>query len=355
MRKRALTLLVCIVVLWSSHSFAAEETEKPMPVRLAVDLIDGSRIVGTSSIKSIPLHAQWGAKVEVFVNKLARLKFREDRETAELTLQNGDKLTGVMELDSVELETLFGKVSIPLRHAVGIERRPYIPLEDFPARPKFTGLSGVTCGNTGAYFDDVKISSPEGQVLFQDQFDQRSLDRWWLGFAHKPNHLPPNPCVQGNWRVEKGQLVQDEVGDHYIALVEGAALGDQIIEARTKARAPAGYCGITLWYRDVNNWVEVYIYPGMRKIWVLPNIDGSAYRGANLEQVGHDYAFDAATNIWYEVKVEADGDTGELTVYVDGEKIFTHVVSPTEEPKQPPKVKQLRIYGPSTFEDTGWE
>lgn len=105
------------------------------------------------------------------------------------------------------------------------------------------------------------VSIGSSPVIFQDDFNDANADGWQFTFAHDPRHLPPNTYVYGNWRVENGELVQDDGTDHQIALVEGLSLTDQVIEAKVKCNPDAGYAGVMVWYHDVNNWVNVFIYP----------------------------------------------------------------------------------------------
>ncbi|MFC1461199.1 NPCBM/NEW2 domain-containing protein [Verrucomicrobiota bacterium] len=94
-------------------------TIKVPPLRLAIDLVDGSRVIGVPRIKSIPVQSSY-AKMDIPLKQIVSIKFHDDHETASIDLQNGDKLKGVLEdLQPLALETIFGKVSIGIEHVQG--------------------------------------------------------------------------------------------------------------------------------------------------------------------------------------------------------------------------------------------
>ena len=81
------------------------------PLRLQLDLADGSVIIGVPSIDSVRVQTSY-AKMDIPLKQLVAVRIGDDHETAVIDLQNGDKLKGVIDLESVKLEALFGKVSI---------------------------------------------------------------------------------------------------------------------------------------------------------------------------------------------------------------------------------------------------
>jgi hypothetical protein len=157
------------------------------------------------------------------------------------------------------------------------------------------------------------FAKPTAEVFF-DNFDDGDTDGWWLGF----NHL--DPIIQeGNWRIEDGALVQDALPDHYIALVENLSLSDQTIETQVRLQSPRGYGGITVWYEDADNWIEVFLYPNENTIWVLENIDGAGTSGGLSR-----YRYTSSEYTWYNMRVDADSTNGELALYVNDTYLFTH-------------------------------
>jgi len=94
---------------------AAPEKTEPVTVRLALDLMDGSHIIGTPGIGSVPVQTAY-AKMDVPLKFILSLKLGEDHQAAAIDLQNGDKLKGVIKLEPLQLETVFGKVSVAVEH-----------------------------------------------------------------------------------------------------------------------------------------------------------------------------------------------------------------------------------------------
>lgn len=83
------------------------------PLRLEIELVDGTTVIGTPSIKSLPVHTS-GVLKEVPLGQLAAVKIAEDHETSSVDLQNGDTLKGVINLASINLNTASGQMSVDL-------------------------------------------------------------------------------------------------------------------------------------------------------------------------------------------------------------------------------------------------
>jgi hypothetical protein len=71
----------------------------------------------------------------------------------------------------------------------------------------------------------------------------------------------------GNWRIENGTLVEDLNGDHFKFLVENLQVSSQSIETQLYVRDYGAYGGVTIWYQNYDNWVDVLIYPYSQSIW----------------------------------------------------------------------------------------
>jgi hypothetical protein len=104
---------ICIL---SAH---AAETNLAMQgvttLRLSVDLVDGSRLIGIPGITNVPVQTSY-AKMDVPLMQIRTMKIGEDHETVTLNLRNGDTLTGVISLKPIELKTLFGTISVGIEH-----------------------------------------------------------------------------------------------------------------------------------------------------------------------------------------------------------------------------------------------
>jgi len=84
-------------------------------LRLEIILADGSCVIGVPSIQSVRVQTPY-ANVNVPLKRILTINVRDDHETASFDLQNGDKLTGLITLEPIRLETVFGAV------AIGIEQ-----------------------------------------------------------------------------------------------------------------------------------------------------------------------------------------------------------------------------------------
>ena len=186
---------------------------------------------------------------------------------------------------------------------------------DFEVRqPNEKGADGFTIDNFTLSASSKPTKPPKPIRKYTDNFDDGNADGWWLGYSQH------TPWVDGNWRVEDGTLVQDQAGDAFIALLEGVESSDQTIEVQVKLNGPSGYGGVTLWFQDDNNWVNVLIYPAAKELWVLEYIDGVT----NLSQ----YPYPTAeNNIWYDLKVAANSKKGEMKVFINEDYVFTHDVA----------------------------
>ena len=111
-------LTFCMMVLAASALVGkawAEKDKEERPLRLELNLVDGSRIIGTPSIESVPLETAY-AKMNVPLKQIMTMKIGEDHETVAFDLQNGDKLKGVINLEPIKLVTVFGNVSVGIEH-----------------------------------------------------------------------------------------------------------------------------------------------------------------------------------------------------------------------------------------------
>ena len=114
----------------TSTSSATTPEQSPLkvtPLRLAIDLVDGSHVIGVPGIKSFPVQTQY-ATIDIPLKQILCMKLGNDNETASFELQNGDKLTGVLNLEPMQIETIFGHVSVDVQHVRSISIRDFTPL-----------------------------------------------------------------------------------------------------------------------------------------------------------------------------------------------------------------------------------
>ena len=114
MKRFALYIAVFTATALAGTVWAGQDrTERQ--IRLELDLADGSHVVGTPEIESLPVQTSY-AKMDIPLHQILAIKMGDDHETAAFDLRNGDKLKGVLTLSPVKLETVFGKVSIGIEH-----------------------------------------------------------------------------------------------------------------------------------------------------------------------------------------------------------------------------------------------
>jgi hypothetical protein len=113
-KAKAITLAVLFLTGWS---LATAETMKQTSeqIRVELDLVDGSRVIGVPAITSIPLQTSY-ARMDIPLAQIMTLGMAKDHETAEITLGNGDKLSGTVQLKPIRLSTLFGDIRVGIAH-----------------------------------------------------------------------------------------------------------------------------------------------------------------------------------------------------------------------------------------------
>jgi hypothetical protein len=84
------------------------------PRRVAIDVLDGSHILGTLAMEEITLTTKDLGKVSIPVRHLSELKLDENRKQGVLLLGAGDELVGTIETPSLHVQTLFGKIEIAM-------------------------------------------------------------------------------------------------------------------------------------------------------------------------------------------------------------------------------------------------
>jgi hypothetical protein len=114
MRNHIFWIGVCAATALISAA-RADLAKEASALRLEVDLVDGSRLIGAPGIATVPVQTSY-AKMDVPLTQIKALKIGEDHETVTLNLRNGDTLTGVISLKPIELKTVFGTASIGIEH-----------------------------------------------------------------------------------------------------------------------------------------------------------------------------------------------------------------------------------------------
>jgi len=113
----------CVIAVFAAMtvigiSWAGNEKEEPQ-LRLELDLVDGSHIIGVPSLESVPVQTSY-AKMDIQLRQILTIRVEDDHEKASIDLRNGDKLKGVINLEPIKLQTIFGTVKIGVEHIKGL-------------------------------------------------------------------------------------------------------------------------------------------------------------------------------------------------------------------------------------------
>ena len=81
------------------------------PVRFAVDLLDGSTVVGVPGIEKVLVKTSY-ADIPLPLTKIRSITFRDDRRIADVQLRNGDVLNGIVTMGVVKLKNESGTTSV---------------------------------------------------------------------------------------------------------------------------------------------------------------------------------------------------------------------------------------------------
>ncbi|MBI2441816.1 MAG: LamG domain-containing protein [Lentisphaerae bacterium] len=114
-----LAILALSPVAWGQIATNEPPSTNEAPLSLAVDLVDGSRLVGVPDIASIPVQTVY-AKMDLPLKQVQTMKWEPDREMAVFEIRNGDRIKGAMILKTLELRTVFGKVSVAIEDIKGL-------------------------------------------------------------------------------------------------------------------------------------------------------------------------------------------------------------------------------------------
>lgn len=181
-------------------------------------------------------------------------------------------------------------------------------------QPEPHGMIGVGTWNTQAEFKDIKVTAPDGEVLFESDFS-KSPDSWaFVG--------------PGEWSVEKGALRQSAELPRVRALIGDKSWKDYTIEL--KARKISGREGFIVMFHIQDEEDRIS--------WNLGGWDNK-YSGLGLGDTEERKDLSMETGRWYDVRVQLDGD--HVRCWLDGELMHDY---------QRPKLTIQTIYASATRE-----
>lgn len=113
--RTGIVIIVAIALGGPAWAEPDDANQTSQQMRLELDLVDGSHIIGVPKIESVPVQTSY-ARMDVPLKQLINIKMGDDHETASIDLRNGDKIKGVISLAPIKLKTVFGKVFIGIEH-----------------------------------------------------------------------------------------------------------------------------------------------------------------------------------------------------------------------------------------------
>ncbi len=307
--KSVLTALVVVLAAAAGAESAKDEAggKPPATPQLLLELSDGSRIVGAPASDHVKLQSDT-IKVDLKLDLIRTIEFDQEKQQAQVKLSNGDRLSGQLSPANLDLNTSFGKITVPLalvrrmdiRNGAGValdglilhyafERlvdgevpdetghNPPAKLHGGKITPAGKKGSGLLLGAEGGYAAFPDKNMPTGD-------SPRTLALW----------IKTAPCAHPQTPVAYGQPTK--ISQIALLIYENDSV---VTLAEYGNRYPAGKGHTTV---TDGNWHHVVlVYDGKRTLsgYVDGEQDSTAVRSftttlsgtAYLSQPGSDYSF----------------------------------------------------------------
>lgn len=117
-----MTRTTCAMLLVFCFSGPALASSEQGTVELTLDLVDGSRIVGTPQTDTLPLSTSY-ATVEIPFPEIKSMKIKKDHERVRVELRGGDRLTGALGMKQFTMSTILGTLKVRTIHIKKISVR----------------------------------------------------------------------------------------------------------------------------------------------------------------------------------------------------------------------------------------
>lgn len=119
------------LVLAAALVHGEERTTRPF----ALELIDGSRLMCAIKAKKLPLKTEY-ALVQLPMEKVNLIELDHAVSNAVVQMKNGDRIRGILGLDSHEIETAIGPLSIEWAKVRGLESAQRIEKKKIQDSPR---------------------------------------------------------------------------------------------------------------------------------------------------------------------------------------------------------------------------
>lgn len=100
----------------------AADTSRAAEVQLAVGLVDGTKLVGQTDQRVLPFQTPY-MKSDIPVAFLVSMERDPQTKTFSATLTNGDRIQGTLAVEKLEIETIVGRISVPIEKITSITTR----------------------------------------------------------------------------------------------------------------------------------------------------------------------------------------------------------------------------------------
>lgn len=198
--------LAAVVLLLMVDWPKAGQPEAKAPVtRVAVELVDGSRVLGEPTEAEVKIVTSLG-EIKVQMVNVTKLVLNEDHHTAEVSLVNGDHLSGTLKMEAFGLRAVWGKVDFPLQHVRAFtvigRANTWSARDDFStaSNPNGPWCYGWVAGEAGAKFTPCRLP-----------FNDNGHDGWKLDTD--PGGIWINHGSQAIYGVQPGEVSQHAGGN----------------------------------------------------------------------------------------------------------------------------------------------
>jgi hypothetical protein len=182
--------LLSLISLTAILPLVVDGATQHSTLQLTVELTDGSRIIGTTTLSTLPVRSEMLGKLDIPLAKIRAVKFSRDHESVEITMTNDDNLKASLGELTVKLQTVFGKVTVPLEHVTGIG------VSESPAhRTRFSTAADFSAENNpnGPWSYGWRATDAEEMHLFRDKLINEPVSGLY-GWGHNNT----GPCILFN-------------------------------------------------------------------------------------------------------------------------------------------------------------
>jgi formylglycine-generating enzyme required for sulfatase activity len=177
-----LTLIGFVVGIpyWgSARADSGDTNQTPGRLRLELDLVDGSHLIGLPKTASVPFRWSY-AVIDIAWKDIRSITIGEGRDTATILMQNRDRLTGSFIFGNVGLTTPFGDVQIDTPHVTWINVvRPVS--ERMAGEERVVFIGGVRLEMAWIQPGEFKMGADDGRDDEKPVHRVRISKGFWMG------------------------------------------------------------------------------------------------------------------------------------------------------------------------------